>query len=82
MSNHSPQPRRHPDRESSEPLIESSLTSPITIAATLSPGHDAISHRAYELYQQRGGGEGQAWDDWLRAERELREEADANCAKV
>lgn len=83
MSNHSPQPRRHQDRESSEPLIESSLTSPSTIAAaTVSLGHDAISHRAYELYQQRGGGEGQAWDDWFRAERELREEADANYAKV
>ena len=82
MSNHSPQPRRHRDPESSEPSIESSLTSPSAIAAILSPGHDAISHRAYELYQQRGEGEGQAWDDWFRAERELREENDANSAKV
>lgn len=82
MSNHSPQGRRHLDRESSEPSIESSVTSSSAIAATLSPGHDAISHRAYELYQQRGGGEGRAWDDWFRAERELREEPDANCAKV
>jgi hypothetical protein len=27
--------------------------------------------RAYELYLARGGNDGQAWDDWLAAEREL-----------
>lgn len=27
--------------------------------------------RAYELYLARGGSDGQAWDDWLAAEREL-----------
>ncbi len=29
--------------------------------------------RAYELYLARGGSDGQAWDDWLAAERELSE---------
>jgi hypothetical protein len=37
------------------------------------PTYDDIARRAYELYQQRGGTGGQDWDDWLRAEAELRE---------
>jgi len=32
---------------------------------------ERIAARAYELYLARGGGDGQAWDDWLAAEREL-----------
>ena len=32
---------------------------------------DRISMRAYELYLARGGGDGQAVEDWLAAEREL-----------
>ncbi len=33
--------------------------------------NDEISIRAYELYEQRGAGDGHDWDDWLEAEREL-----------
>lgn len=36
-----------------------------------SPDRDRVAMRAYELYLARGGGEGQAMDDWLSAEREL-----------
>jgi hypothetical protein len=32
---------------------------------------DRISARAYELYLQRGGADGGAFDDWLAAEREV-----------
>jgi hypothetical protein len=32
-----------------------------------------IAYRAYELYTERGGDDGRDWDDWLRAEQELRE---------
>ena len=35
---------------------------------------EEIAQRAYEIYMARGGTEGQDIDDWLRAERELREE--------
>ncbi len=45
------------------------------------PAHDgccvsseAIACRAHERYVQRGGGHGQDLEDWLAAERELREE--------
>jgi len=40
--------------------------------------HDAASLeekirlRAYELYEQRAGSEGSAFDDWLRAEAEMK----------
>jgi len=32
---------------------------------------DAIAHRAYELFQERGREMGHDLDDWLRAEHEL-----------
>jgi hypothetical protein len=35
---------------------------------------EEISQRAYALYLARGGTEGSALDDWLQAERELRNE--------
>jgi hypothetical protein len=34
---------------------------------------DAISRRAYELYEQRGREPGADVDDWLQAEHDLRE---------
>lgn len=33
---------------------------------------DQIRRRAYELYAERGRADGQALDDWLRAEAEIR----------
>jgi Protein of unknown function (DUF2934) len=38
------------------------------------PSQDDIAHRAYELYQAHGAKQGRDVDDWLRAERELREQ--------
>ena len=32
---------------------------------------ERIAARAYELYLARGGADGQDWEDWLAAEREL-----------
>lgn len=34
---------------------------------------ETIARRAYELFQDRGGQPGCELDDWLRAERELKE---------
>jgi hypothetical protein len=34
-----------------------------------------IATRAYELYEQRGRRDGQAGQDWLEAEREIRDES-------
>jgi hypothetical protein len=38
------------------------------------PSTEAIARRAYEIYRERGGTEGQEIEDWLRAEAELRDE--------
>jgi hypothetical protein len=34
---------------------------------------EAIAHRAYELFEERGRGEGREFDDCLHTEHELRE---------
>lgn len=36
------------------------------------PSVDDIRRRAYERYLERGGNHGQHFDDWLEAERELK----------
>jgi hypothetical protein len=40
--------------------------------ASSGPNEDDIRRRAYQRYLERGGGDGQDFDDWLEAERELR----------
>jgi hypothetical protein len=35
------------------------------------PSHELIARRAYQLFEERGGGDGSDVEDWLRAEREL-----------
>jgi hypothetical protein len=37
-----------------------------------SPTFDEIAEAAYHRYLKRGGGDGQDFDDWLEAERELK----------
>jgi hypothetical protein len=37
------------------------------------PTKEQIEARAYELYLQRGGKDGQALEDWLIAENELKQ---------
>jgi hypothetical protein len=38
-----------------------------------SPTYDEIAEAAYQRYLRRGGGDGQDFDDWVEAERALRE---------
>lgn len=42
-------------------------------ATTEDNGHDDIARRAYELFEKRGRQHGRHLEDWLQAERELRE---------
>lgn len=37
------------------------------------PSHDVIARLAYSYWLERGDADGSAEEDWLRAERELRE---------
>ena len=32
---------------------------------------DVIAHRAYQLFEERGGNDGSDFDDWLEAERQI-----------
>jgi hypothetical protein len=42
-------------------------------AGVLAPSYEQIAQRAYELYEARGGTEGHAQEDWLKAEKQLAE---------
>ena len=39
------------------------------------------AHRAHELFEKRGREEGREFDDWLRAEHELRESNDDDASE-
>jgi len=58
----------------SAPAIEQPESA--STAAENSPTIEQIQQRAYEIYLERGGADGNDTDDWLRAERELRGETD------
>jgi hypothetical protein len=53
--------------------IESIETATTTTNAMRTPSHDEIARRAYELFLARGRQHGGAQEDWLTAERELRQ---------
>jgi hypothetical protein len=40
------------------------------------PTHDRIAELAYEYWEARGGHGGSPWDDWFRAEDELKRRGD------
>lgn len=46
------------------------------------PSGDEIARRAHELYLQRGGEHGKDVEDWVRAEKELREQSVAEPTKT
>ena len=41
-------------------------------STSASPTHGDIAALAYALWEERGGGDGRADEDWLQAERQLR----------
>jgi len=56
------------DRSTSSPQGDGASTT----SATTAPTYDEIAEAAYHRYLKRGGGDGQDFNDWLEAERELR----------
>jgi hypothetical protein len=50
----------------------SSSTQSANVASAGSPSYNEIAEAAYQRYLQRGGTDGQDFDDWLEAERELK----------
>jgi hypothetical protein len=51
--------------------VRGDTSTPVELT-TVEPTHDEIAHRAYQLYEQRGGDPGRDWDDWFSAELDLR----------
>jgi hypothetical protein len=54
-----------------ESKMSSPKTSRSTSATNNHPSHEDIAARAYQIYLERGGINGNDQDDWLQAEREL-----------
>jgi hypothetical protein len=50
----------------------SAATQSASDGASYSPSYDEIAEAAYQRYLKRGGLDGQDFDDWLEAERELK----------
>ena len=67
--------RRETDSVLEQPTEEQAgSTAPSTQSSATpqsEPTTQQIAQRAYEIYQARGGTEGQDMEDWLQAEREL-----------
>lgn len=57
-------------------LASDTSTSPagsVTFAERAEPSEEEIRLHAYHRYLQRGGGHGMDFEDWLEAERELKD---------
>ena len=63
---------RSRDASDAEPMTSDAQPMTLPPTDTRIEG-DEIAARAYELYESRGGEHGHDWDDWLEAERQLRE---------
>jgi hypothetical protein len=55
----------------SQPEVTTSETNETGEPRTPQPTEEEIAVRAYHIYLERGGAEGEQVDDWLQAEREL-----------
>lgn len=68
-------PRSTPPRSDGAPARKprARRAVPSENAAPLEPTQLEIAERAYYLYVERGGVPDREFDDWVRAERELRE---------
>lgn len=61
-------------------LTMPSLESPIAVAIPSPVTESDIARRAFELYCERGREDGHDIDDWLSAERELRDASTSSAA--
>ena len=66
-------PTASTDGNSTPPRARTRRAVPAPGASALEPTQLEIAERAYYLFLQRGGSPGGDFDDWVRAERELRD---------
>ena len=72
-------PKKPTKTEKTAPAVEAKAADPVPnqpasdeTRPNRGPSHEEISRRAHELWVKRGGMGGNAQEDWLRAEQELR----------
>lgn len=58
-------------RKKIEEVSETEINQPIESPATTRPTDEQIAERAYHIYLERGGADGNPDEDWLQAERDL-----------
>jgi hypothetical protein len=59
-------------RDNLSEFFPASRKTPVGEGAINAPTQQEIADLAYSYWQDRGGGHGSPWEDWFRAERELR----------
>lgn len=59
--------------EASDEIVVAALTEVTVVSDEVGPSDEDIRNRAYHRYLERGGGHGMDFEDWLEAERELRQ---------
>jgi len=67
--------RSKSSRNTGEPTAQQSPSTSDYLGLEPQPNEDEIRHRAYHLYLERGGGHGRDFDDWVRAEKELKKQS-------
>jgi len=55
-------------KSAASPVSAKTATASVKAKTPYQPTHEEIAFRAFEIYQQEGG---DAYENWLRAEREL-----------
>jgi hypothetical protein len=67
--------RQQPDSATDRQTESGNGAASATAASKTShnPSYDEIAEAAYQRYLRRGGHDGRDFDDWLEAERELKE---------
>jgi hypothetical protein len=63
--------KKRQDGETSAPSAAPSETERRSFHREAADYEERVAERAYELYLARGGADGQDFDDWLAAEREV-----------
>lgn len=58
-------------KKAQQVISETDANQPSQMAAAAPPTEEEIAARAYHIYLERGGAEGNPDDDWLQAERDL-----------
>ena len=71
-------PRKKPDADVPGVLTTTTTKIRKSSASKSAPTQEQIQLRAYEIYLERDGAPGNPLEDWIRAERELREKTPKN----